>query len=56
VRWSPKGGNVGDERITTPAGVITSFTYPPMDAAAGGPILAGFTLKVSHVTTATITS
>lgn len=56
ARWSPRGGNVGDERITTPAGIIISFTYPPLDAAAGGPIMAGFTLKVSGTTTAAITS
>lgn len=56
VRWSPKGGNAGDERIVTPAGIIISFTYPPMDASAGGPIMGGFTLKVSGTSTETITS
>lgn len=54
VRWSPKGGNLGDERITTVAGVITEFTYPPMDASAGGPIMAGFKLKVPCPVTAAI--
>lgn len=56
VRWSPRGGNAGDEIITTGSGVLTSFTYPPMDATAGGPILAGFTVKVPSVATTIVAS
>jgi hypothetical protein len=56
LRWSPGGGDAGDERITTPAGILVSFTYPPMDASAGGPIMAGFTLKVASTSTAVIAS
>jgi len=50
LRWSPAGGAIGDALYTTPRGILVSFTYPPIDATAGGPILAGFTLKVSEVT------
>ena len=56
IRWSPKGGDVGEDRLTTAKGILTSFTYPPMDATAGGPIIAGFTLHVPSVTTAAIAS
>jgi hypothetical protein len=56
VRWSPGGGDVGDEQITTGAGILVSFTYPPMDASAGGPIMGGFTLKVASTTTTIVTS
>ena len=56
ARWSPAGGSVGDEQITTGSGILVSFTYPPMDASAGGPIMAGFTLKVASTTTTVLTS
>src|SRR5574341_484951 len=56
VRWSPRGGNADDERITSDAGVITAFTYPPVDASAGGPIICGFKLKVGNLTTTIIAS
>ena len=56
MRWSPAGGAVGDLRFTTGYSTLVSFTYPPIDASAGGPILAGFTLKVPEITTTTITS
>lgn len=56
IRWSPRGGNAGDEQITSGAGSLISFTYPPMDASSGGCILTGFTLKVGSLTTAIIAS
>ena len=51
LRWSPRGGNAGDEVLTTGNSRLTSFTYQPMDASAGGPIMAGFSLKAGYVTT-----
>jgi hypothetical protein len=54
LRWSPAGGSIGDERVTTGAGILVSFTYPPMDAATGGPIMAGFTVKVASTSTTII--
>lgn len=56
IRWSPAGGNAGDEQITTQSGVLTNFTYPAIDASAGGPILAGFTIKVPGVDTTIVSS
>jgi hypothetical protein len=56
ARWSPGGGDVGDEQITTGPGILVSFTYPPMDASTGGPIMAGFTLKVASTSTTVIAS
>lgn len=56
VRWSPGGGNIGDERITSGLGILIGFTYPPLDASSGGPILGGFKVKVPSVTTAVIAS
>ena len=38
----------------TPEGWLISFTYPPMDATTGGPIMAGFTLKVANITASVI--
>ena len=56
VRWSPRGGDAGEEQITTAQGVLTSFTYPPLDAASGGVIMGGFTLHTPNVTTTIIAS
>lgn len=56
ARWSPGGGNAGDEQLTTSKGILVSFTYPPMDASTGGPIMAGFTLKVASVSTDIVAS
>lgn len=56
LRYSPNGGAAGDALYTTPRGIITSFLYPNMDATAGGPIMAGFTLKVGLLTVSTIAS
>jgi hypothetical protein len=56
VRWSPKGGNPGDEQLATPYSLVSSFTYPEMDASAGGPIMAGFKVKAPYVATTTIAS
>ncbi len=54
ARWSPGGGNGGDALYTTGNGRLVSFTYPPMDAKTGGPIMAGFTLKVGEITQSVI--
>jgi hypothetical protein len=51
LRWSPRGGNAGDEVITTGNSRLTSFTYPPLDASAGGPIMAGFKVKAGALNT-----
>ena len=56
VRWSPGGGDVGDQRYYTPASEIISFDYPPLDAADGGPIKCTFQFKTPYVTTETISS
>jgi hypothetical protein len=56
VRWSPGAGVSGKDHISTCTGKITSFTYPPMDASAGGPIMAGFTIFTPCVTTVTETT
>ncbi|GAF75272.1 unnamed protein product [marine sediment metagenome] len=54
ARWSPGGGNGGDALYTTGEGWLVSFTYPPMDAKTGGPVMAGFTLKVGSITQSVI--
>ncbi len=55
VRYSPRGGNAGDE-ILTARGVISSFKYPALDASAGGVILGGFTLFAPELVTAIVAS
>jgi hypothetical protein len=52
VRWSPRGGDAGEEQITTASGILVSFSYPPLDASSGGVIMGGFTVKTPYVTTA----
>lgn len=56
VRYSPRGGDAGEEQLTTATGILTSFTYPPMDASAGGPIMGGFKLKTASLSTAIVAS
>jgi len=56
LRWSPRGGSAGHEQLTTGSGQLTSFTYPAMDASAGGPIMVGFTVKVGSITTTIVAS
>lgn len=50
LRWQPAGNTAGDFIFSTSAGVITNFSYPPIDASGGNPILCTFTLKVASVT------
>lgn len=56
VRWSPNGGNVGDQRFQTTDGQLISFDYPPMDATGGAPIMTNFTVKVARIVTSIITT
>jgi len=56
ARYSPRGGDAGEEQLTTRRGVLTSFTYPTLDASAGGCILGGFTLHTGALTTAVVAS
>lgn len=55
VRYSPKGGNAGDERIEAD-GYLTSFTFPEVDASSGDPIMSSFSLTVSEVSTVVVAS
>jgi hypothetical protein len=41
LRWIP-GGNVGDDGFQTGYVPVTSFDWPPIDANAGGPVMATF--------------
>jgi hypothetical protein len=54
-RYSPAGGDLGDKELTSGKGILVSFSYPPVDATAGGPIIGGFTVAVAALTTATHT-
>ncbi len=56
VRWSPGGGDAGDEQLTSARGVLTNFIYPMLDASVGGVIEAGFTLHTPFLTTAIVAS
>ena len=44
VRWTPKGGSVGDYRFVIDAGQLVGFMYPPLDAGSANPI--GFEFDV----------
>ena len=56
LRWSPRGGDAGDEQLTTGKGFMTSFTYPDLDASSGDPISCGFKIKCGTVTTTIVAS
>jgi len=55
VRWSPQGGSAGHERLTSAVGLLKALVYPPFNTKRGGPVMCGFTLLTSAVTTAAIT-
>ena len=55
-RYSPAGGDAGEEMLTSGEGTIVSFTYPPVDAASAGPIIGGFTIKHPGFTTTIVAS
>jgi len=49
ARWSPAGGNVGDEEYEVGNSLIKYF-YPAVSAGEAGPIVGSFTIKgqVTH--------
>jgi hypothetical protein len=49
VRWSPGGGDVGDEEYLVVGALFIQFIYPEMDASSGGPIPAGFTVRARKI-------
>ena len=56
VRWSPKGGAVGDEQYQVTGALMTQIAYPEMDASTGGVTPAGFTVKAGRIYRSTISS
>jgi len=56
LRWSPRGGNAGDEQLTSAEGILVNFIYPPMDASTGGVIMSGFTVKAPSIATTIVAS
>jgi len=56
LRYSPAGGDAGEEQLTSTEGTIVSFTYPPASASEAGPIIGGFTVKHGGFTTTIVSS
>lgn len=56
MRYSPRGGDAGEEQLTSRRGVLTNFIYPALDASSGGVIMGGFTLHVPALDTAIVAS
>lgn len=56
LRYSPRGGNADDERLTSDQGVLTNWQYPNLNAEEAGPIMCGFTLRIGGFTTTVIAS
>jgi len=50
VRWSPAGGNSGDERFVADPGIVTSPVYPPGDASSADMVVMDFTVKTPKIT------
>lgn len=49
LRWSPKGGHVGDFMFTGSAGRITACPYPAMDASSDDPITIEFEMTLGGI-------
>jgi len=54
ARWSPGGGDVGDDLYTTDAGFVVDFSYPEVDAEATGPIKTYFVIQHATITPSTL--
>lgn len=50
IRWSPKGGGVGDAGYTSDAGFVQDLNYAPVDSEEDGPMLCYFTVQHSSIT------
>ncbi len=48
LRWIP-GGNVGDDGVQTGYMPVTAFDWPPIDANAGGPVMATFVVHAVEI-------
>lgn len=55
-RYSPRGGNAGDERIESAEGRVVNFQFPPIDASAAGVKIVSVTIAVPYTTTTIIAS
>lgn len=54
IRWSPKGGAVGNFRFTSSAGQVTKPVYPQGAADSADAIPVEFTIKCGSITKTTI--
>jgi hypothetical protein len=54
VRWSPAGGQPGDQRFTSGKGVVTEFLYPGASGEDPGPLAGSFKLQVPRVIPAAV--
>lgn len=48
VRWVP-GGAVGDQGFQSGYDPLISLEWPPIDAAAGGPVMCVFTVHITEI-------
>jgi hypothetical protein len=55
VRWSPNGGDSGDEQYTTDAGIVTDCPEPVGSVESGDPLVIQFTVRTPKVTKSTVT-
>lgn len=54
VRWSPKGGNVGDKQYTSQPGVQKTNPYPGGDPSSSDTVVLETAIQTAYVTEATI--
>lgn len=54
IRWSPKGGSIGNFRFTSSAGQCTKPVYPQGAADSSDAIPVEFTIKCSSIAKSTI--
>ena len=50
VRWSPKGGGVGDAGYTTDSGFVLDFRFPEPDSEEDGPMHGYFVVQHASIT------
>jgi len=54
LRWSPAGGNSGDDQFTTDNGILTNLSLPGGDAADATPVTTSFTVQTPGYTKSTV--
>lgn len=56
IRWSPAGGNAGDQEYSTGCAIVNSFEWPGVEAASADPIPVSFKVTTGEIDTEVVAS